>query len=304
MHMINISRIDLNLFTVLDAIYTEGGVSRAALKLNLTQPAVSHALGRLRLLFEDPLFVRQGQALVPTPLTRSVIEPVREALRRLTVTLVEAGQFDPASATKRFTIAMRDILESIVLPPMLRRIGNQAPGLEFSAARFDRRQIESSLASGAVDAAMDILLPLPGAIKRQRVESERLVVVARRDHPEVGPGLDLDTYLRQHHVLISSRRRGAGGLEDFELGRLGLKRNIRLRCQHYFAACRVASQTDLLVTMAERYAMLVNPAYGNQILPLPFETPTLDLYLYWHQAVDQDPANRWLRAQIIAAFEG
>jgi DNA-binding transcriptional LysR family regulator len=96
MHMINISRIDLNLFTVLDAIYSEGGVSRAAVKLNLTQPAVSHALGRLRLLFEDPLFVRQGQALVPTPLTRSVIEPVRDALRSLTVTLAEAGQIGRA----------------------------------------------------------------------------------------------------------------------------------------------------------------------------------------------------------------
>ena len=102
--------------------------------------------------------------------------------------------------------------------------------------------------------------------------------------------------------LVSSRRSGPG-LEDVELNRQGLKRRIRLRCQHYFAACRVVSETDLLLTMPERYARIANRQYGNQIQDFPMEMPSMDAYLYWHASVDNDPANRWLRDRLIATAE-
>jgi DNA-binding transcriptional LysR family regulator len=128
------------------------------------------------------------------------------------------------------------------------------------------------------------------------------VVVARRSHPAVRRGLTLATYLKQHHVLVSSRRSGPG-LEDVELSRQGLSRRIRLRCQHYFAACRVVSQTDLVLTMPGSYARIANRQFGNRILPLPFAMPPLDAYLYWHANVDREPANRWLRERLAVAFE-
>jgi DNA-binding transcriptional LysR family regulator len=109
--------------------------------------------------------------------------------------------------------------------------------------------------------------------------------------------LDLDTYLAQEHILVSSRRRGLSA-EDFELGRHNLRRRVRLRCQSYFAACRVVSETDLVLTMPRRYANLLNTRFGNRLLPFPLEVPALDTYIYWHANADRDPANQWLRHQL------
>lgn len=299
----HISRVDLNLFTVFEAIYTEGSVTRASQQLNLTQPAISHALNRLRQLFDDPLFVRQGHAMVSTPLARSIIEPVRQALRGLEVTLADTGKFDPALASKQFNLALRDVLESTVLPPLLESITAQAPQINLAAIQVERRELVSELGAGTLDLAIDMLLPLPNEIRRQKIVADNTVVLARRGHPAVQETLDLDTYLQAEHILASSRRKGMG-LEDFELSRLGLQRRIRLRCQHYFAACRVVSQTDLLLTMPEAYARIANQQFDNQILPLPLPMPSWDVYLYWHQNVENDPANRWLRQQVIQAFSG
>ena len=297
----HISKIDLNLFTVFEAIYTEGSVTRASQQLHLTQPAISHSLNRLRQLFDDPLFVRQGHAMVSTPLARSIIEPVRQALRALEVTLADTGIFDPSLARKQFTLALRDVLESTVLPPLLESVTGQAPMIDLAAIQVDRRELVSELAAGSLDVAIDMLLPLPNEIRREKISQDTTVVLARQGHPLVDGALELDTYLAAEHILASSRRKGPG-LEDFELSRLGLQRRIRLRCQHYFAACRVVSQTDLLLTMPEGYARIANQQFGNQILPLPITMPSWDVYLYWHQNVENDPANRWLREQVTQAF--
>ncbi len=299
----HISRIDLNLLVVLDAIYTEGGITRAAGKLHLTQPAISHALGRLRELFKDPLFEREGRAMVPTPLTRSLIEPVQRALRGLEVTLNELESFDPITTQKRFTIGLRDVLESTLLPAFMQRICAAAPLIDISVVHVNRRDLENELAMGTLDAAVDVLLPVSEKVRQQRVALDRLVVVARKGHPKVNARLDLETYLEQDHVLVSSRRSGIGSLEDVELSRMGLQRRLRLRCQHYYAACRVVSQTDLILTMPERYAHDTNRLFNNQILPLPLEMLPLDAYLYWHANVDKEPSNRWLREQLLQAAE-
>lgn len=299
----NVTRIDLNLFAVLDAIYTEGGVTRAAEKLHLTQPAISHALARLRELFGDPLFLRRGHQLVPSPLTRTIIEPVRRSLRVLEFTLHETTHFDPGKTRKNFVLGLRDILESTVLPPLMQRVMETAPGADISSVRVNRRVLEASLASGNMDVAMDIRLPVSDEIHRQRVEAGRLAVVARRGHPAVGGNMDLDTYLQQQHVMVSSRQRGPG-LEDIALADLGLQRKVRLRCQHYFAACRVVSGTDLILTMSERYARVLNVAFDNQLLAVPLPDVTLDLYMYWHASAEEDPANRWLRSQLLQSLSG
>jgi len=300
----NLNRIDLNLFVVLDAIYTEGGITRASRKLNLTQPAISHALGRLREMFGDPLFERDGRSMVPTPMARSLIEPVRRSLRGLELTMNEVSRFDPAVTERRFTLSVRDVLEATLLPVLMRRVTESAPLIGINTVRVDRRELAAALAAGTVDAAIDMLLPLSGDIRRMRIAVDPLVVIVRHGHPAVGDGvdIDMDSYLRQEHILVSSRRSGPG-LEDIELHRLGVERRVRLRCQHYFAACRVVSLTDLVLTMPESYARIANRQYGNQILPFPLSVPMLDAFLYWHASVEQEPANRWLREQLVQSFE-
>ncbi|WP_298371504.1 LysR family transcriptional regulator [Azospirillum sp.] len=299
----HISRLDLNLFVVLNAIYTEGNITRAARSLNLTQPALSHALGRLRAMLDDPLFVRQGSLMAPTPLTRALIGPVRQSLNTLAASVQQGHRFDPATTRRSFAIGLRDVLESKLLPPLIGRLKRDAPLIELSSVRADRRELESDLAAGALDMAVDVLLNLSSAVRRTALLQDTLVVVARDGHPVLVDGLDLDGYLRHSHVLVSSRRKG-GGIEDLELARLGRHRHVALRCQHYHAACRVVAESDLLLTMPEQYAQAANPELPNRVLPLPFATPTLDVYLYWHEAVEQDPANRWLRATLLELFGG
>jgi DNA-binding transcriptional LysR family regulator len=300
-NFMHISKVDLNLFIVFEAIYAEGSITRASLKMNLTQPAISHALNRLRQLFDDPLFERQGHVMVPTPLARSIIDPVRLSLRGFEVTLNGAERFDAATSERTFGLALRDVLEASALPPLMARVAREAPSVGLNALQVGRRELESELAAGTLDAAIDILLPLSNEVRHTLLATDKTVVLVRRGHPLVKGALEMEGYLALEHVQTSSRRRGPGR-EDFELSRLGLQRRIRLRCQHYFAACRVVSQTDLALTMPERLARVVNQQFGNQILPFPVQMPSLDIYLYWHANVDNDPANLWLRQQINQAM--
>ena len=299
----HISRLDLNLFVVLDAIYTEGSITRAAAALNLTQPAISHALGRLRQMFDDPLFVRQSGAMVPTPLTQSLIAPVRQALQTLLTSVQEAHVFDPAQARRSFTVGCRDVMEAHLLQPLMTRLAHEAPGIEIAFVRLDRAQLEADLASGALDLAVEVLANLSDQVHRQPLTQETMVVVARKRHPALAHGLDLDAYLAQGHVLVSSRRSGVG-LEDRELARLGHQRRIALRCQQYYAACRVVGSTKLLLTMPEQYARIVNLGLPTRLYPFPISVPPIDVYLYWHENVQADPGNAWLRGVLSQVATG
>ena len=299
--MKNISRIDLNLFVVFDAIYTEASITRASEALALSQPAVSHALARLRTLLDDPLFVRSGHSMQPTPVARELIGPVRRAIGEIDGSLRQLSAFDPGTSQREFTIGMRSIVESTAIPDLMQQISGSAPGVQVSAVHHSRTDFQSDLTSGALAAVVDVLLPLTHDIHNLRLTGGAMVVVARKDHPVVQGSISLQTYLAQEHVLASSRKTGPG-IEDMELSRLGYQRRIKLRCQHYWTACKVVSTSDLLFTMPERYARASNGPLGNQLIPFPIEISAHDIFLYWHASAEHDPANRWLRDNIIATF--
>jgi DNA-binding transcriptional LysR family regulator len=297
MHM---SRIDLNLFTVFDAIYREGGITAASKRLHLSQPAVSHALARLRELLGDALFERQGNEMIPTPRARALASTISSSLGSLEQMLHRAAHFAPADASRSFVIAMRESHE-LTLLPSLTQIQREAPGVDIASVRIDRRDLEDDLLSGELDLALDIMLPLSAEIRRERISASPLVVLARRDHPVVRGSLDLATYLSLEHVLVTGRRHG-GGYEDLALERLGKSRRVRVRCQKHLAASELVSRTDLLVTMPKRHAELVNREARNQQVEFPAETPLFEGYLYWHSNVEEDPANCWLRGWVRGAF--
>lgn len=301
--MKNISRIDLNLFVVFDAIYTEGSITRASEALALSQPAVSHALGRLRSLVDDPLFVRVGHRMSPTPVARELIGPIRRAIGEIDGSLRQLERFDPLTSQREFAIGMRPIVESTAIPELLQRTRLAAPGVRLAAVHHNRADFQSDLTSGALAAVVDVLLPLTHDIHNLRVAGGAMVVVARQDHPVVQGSISLETYLAQEHILASSRKTGPG-IEDMELSRLGVQRRIALRCQHFWTACKVVSTSDLLFTMPERYARATNGLLGNQLIPFPIAVSAHDIFLYWHASADNDPANRWLRDAIIATFDG
>ena len=299
--MVNVSRVDLNLFVVLDAIYTEGGITRASERLNLTQPAISHALARLRELVGDPLFVRDGHTMMPTAAAHALIGPVRRALKEIEGSLNQLQQFDPATSTRSFRIGMRHIVESATLPELVRRVRAQAPGVQLAAVHHDRDAMHGALATGELDAVIDVLLPRVPQVSYERLAGGKMVVAVRANHPRVGDALDLATYLALDHVMASSRRSGPG-LEDMALQRLGHERRVVVRCQHHWTACQLVATSDLLLTLPERYAGSANAALGNRLLPFPVDAAANDLYLYWHANADAEPGSRWLREQMRACL--
>ena len=291
-----LNRLDLNLLHVFDTIYREGSLTRAARALHLTQPAVSHSLSRLREHFDDPLFSRQGNQMVPTPLARRFLESMRPGLTQIQSAVNQFHAFDPANQRKTYSLALRDILESTFLPKLMGRLESY-PELEIVSQRVPRRDMETQLAAGKLDFAVDVLLPVSNQTGHELLRHDRLVVLARKGHPLTSSGLTLDKYLEARHVLVSSRSEGPG-IEDFELSRFGVQRNIRLRCQHYYAACRVAEGTDLLLTMPENYARIIAERADIDILTTPVDLPGIDVHLYWHKAYEREPALIWFREQL------
>jgi DNA-binding transcriptional LysR family regulator len=266
--------------------------------LFLSQSAVSHALGRLRKYLNDPLFVRDGQGVAPTPQAERLAPEIRAGLALLLQALQSRRAFDPARDLKRFSVAMPDEIEPAVLPQVAARLNALAPQMQLASVRLERRRLRSELASGRLDLAIDIARPPDADLDHALLLRDEFCVLSARSRP-----LDAAGYLAAHHVAVTSRRRGLA-VEDFLLEGAGYQRRIGLRCQHYEAACRIVAASDLLLTLPRRLALTVNAAIGNAVAPLPVDLPAVELHLYWHRQMAEDPGNRWLREQLRALTAG
>lgn len=287
-------RTDLSLLAVFDVVYRERNLTRAAHLLALSQSAVSHSLARLRLRLDDPLFVRQGRGVVPTPRAEQLAPGVQIALARLEEALRPGAAFDPARDLRRLTLAMPDELEPMVLPALARALREAAPHALLSSVRLDRAALRADLAAGRIDLCIDVARPTEADVAHEPWQQHRLCVVSSRARR-----LTVASYLSADHVAVSSRRTGPT-MEEFHLGRLGLQRRVALRCQNYEAACRVVAGTELLLTMPREQALLLRPALGFRILSLPMELPPIDLHVFWHRQAQELPVQRWLRERLLA----
>ncbi len=288
-------RLDLNLYTVFEAIYNEGNLTKAANTLHITQPAISHSLAKLREHFDDALFIRQGHRMLPSPLAERLIVEIRQALHTLKSAHLSSNRFDPASAKTTFKIGLRDVLESTCLPPLMSLLQEQAPNVSIISLRHDRKTMEHELASGELDMVIDVALPVTSQLQQQRVIAERLCVLAKQEHPALKTVLDIDTYIQQKHVMASYRSSGMA-IEDLELNRYGLSRNVVLRCQHYYAASQVVSHSELLLTMPESYARLLAKDNSQlEVFDFPIQSPSVDVHIYSHTSRETDPELKWLK---------
>ena len=291
----NLSKVDLNLFIVFDAIYTEANLTRAGQIVGITQPAVSNALSRLRETFNDPLFVRTAQGMVPTPMAQNIIGSVRNALQLLRVSVQESRIFNPLEANKTFRISMTDLVEAVLLPPLFQRLRRQAPAVQIESFLAKRRETTKELAAGRIDFAVDAPLNTDLQVRHVKLFEDRYVCTMRKGHPLAKEKLSLDEYLSLTHIHISSRRSGLG-LVDLALGKMGIQRKIALRSQHYLMASMVMQQTDMAMTVTESFAR----RHDLHAVELPVSAvPAQETHLYWHESTDQDPANRWMREQLI-----
>lgn len=294
-------KLDLNLFIVFEAIYREGNLSQAGSSLNLSQPAISHSLAKLREHFDDPLFFRQKNRMIPTPLAENIVDNVRESIYQLQLSVLQAKQFSPGDSQKHFTISMHSGLESVVIHRLIAMCAKTAPHIRLTSAKINRTEMATNLASGTFDLVIDTNLSVDEGILHTPLQTDKMLVVGNEKHYYMIEQLKLEEYLDAKHVVVSSRTSGMS-YEDFELSRLGLRRNVAVRCQQYFSAYQIISGTDMLLTLPESIARMYQAKFPVKLFTLPAELHGLDLQLYWHKKLDNDPANHWLRNKILLSL--
>jgi DNA-binding transcriptional LysR family regulator len=292
----NLRSIDLNLLPVFEAVYVERSLTRAGEALNVTQPAVSNALARLRAAFGDPLFVRAGRGVVPTPMAQTLIGPVREALTRLRAGLDPAAAFDPKTSQRVFNIAARDTSSSAIFPVLMKRLQQSAPEVRVQCLTVERQDIPLELAAGRLDFAIDLAILARADLDSAPLITDRWVCVLRRDHPRAKRKLTMQAFLALNHITASSRRTGRT-IVDEALSRHGERIRPVIRLLQYQPAFHIAMSSDLALvaplSLAKRYDVAIRD--------LPFETPSLDLMLFWRRDTGEEPALRWMRDEVVAA---
>jgi|JI10StandDraft_1071094.scaffolds.fasta_scaffold75307_2 DNA-binding transcriptional LysR family regulator len=292
--------LDLNLLRLIDSIDKHGSISATARHLNLTQPAVSHALNRLRDALGQPVFIRQGNQMIATEQTRQMLPFIQYHLAGLHQALSQQPSFQPATLNTTYQCGIHDVLEAQLFPHLIPRLCKLAPNVNLLSHRIARQQIEAALLAGDVDVVLDRQVWVNEQIRHQIIDHDRQCIVVHRGHPLTKQAFDLATYLKHEHVAVNHP--DAPEKIDHWLADRGEYRNIRLRCQHYLSACHVLMNTDWLLTMPEGYARDLAQLLPLSLIPFPAELPVIELVLYWHQRLHDVPAHRWLREQIVEAW--
>lgn len=298
-HRVNLATFDLNLLRVLDALFIEQNVGRAAARLKLSQPATSNALARLREAIGDPLFVRGRQGMVPTPRALALRGPLTLALRQLQEALVPPQAFVPETARHTFVLAASDHAQLIVLPQLAARLESY-PGLRLRVVPLPRDFPTTELEAGELDLVLGVFDLAPGdraprGLQRQVLVRERYMLVGRARHPALRRPQRFNLSLPQLHV--SPRGGTEGGFER----KAKLRRNVVLFMPHYLVAPWVLASTDIIAALPERVARRFAEAFPLTLVPVEIPHEPLRVQQLWHPHRQQDPAHRWLREQVLAA---
>lgn len=292
-----LDRIDLNLFIVFEALYREGRVTKVARLLNITQSGVSNALRRLRETFDDPLFVRGPEGMVPTPVAENMIVDVRQALDLLSRSVGENLRFEPEYSEREFRLGMNDLAQALILPGLREKLREQAPKVAISTYYVDRRIGEEELKSGGLDLLIDAPDINARELDQAFLAELPYIVTMRQGHPLSNRPLSLQDYLSADHIHVSSRKRGRGQV-DVALHALGEQRRISMRVQNYLVAANITTESDLLWTVPRMLAETTN----LHITEVPITVPPLFWNLYWLRSVTMDPASQWMRQLIMGQF--
>jgi DNA-binding transcriptional LysR family regulator len=291
----NLSRLDLNLIVVLEALLMDGSVTRAASRLHVTQSAVSHALRKLRAFFDDPLFTKTPDGVVPTPKALELAAPIAEIMSTVRGSLLSEAAFDPRTAQRTFGFALNDIGELAVLPILVERLRSHAPACTINTIQALPNPIGPLLESGAADLFIGVAPSGSRDILKQYLYDHTSVVIASK-RAKIKGDLGLDQYCRMQHVLTT-----AWGSQkqyvDIALEALGLTRPVYLTTPYsLIVPLLVEQEPELLATVPRMLADVFAKKHQLRIFDVPFEVPTLRIHQYWHRRYDHDPAHTWLRS--------
>ena len=291
----NIAGADLNLLKVFLAIHAEGSVSRAAVRLGISQPTVSHALAKLRATWRDPLFVRRAGGVTPTARADRLAAAVRQALQLLDVAASEGERYDPMRSDRTFRLYLTDIGETIFLPRLMPVLAAEAPRVRLEAHQLDHADLAPALDSGRLDIAMGYIQSLD--VERTVLLHERYVVVMRRGHPLAHLRPTRAALARLDYALVRAHPATTRALHD-----LGLADRIRLSIPHFMVLPRILAETDLAAVMPSRlYAEFAR--MGRYVMWRPrVGMPSFDVSVHWAARFAGDPGLAWLRERIVQLF--
>ncbi|HYR32828.1 MAG TPA: LysR family transcriptional regulator [Burkholderiales bacterium] len=303
----NPNRLDLNLLRVFDAILETRSVTAAASALSLTQSAVSNQLARLRDAFDDPLFVRTSEGMVPTPRAMAIAEPIRKSLLAIRMCVEEQLGFDPATSDRTFKIFVSDVGQMIFAPRLLERVMNVAPHVSIHTVQVPTSAMRDlALESGEVDLAAGYFEDFDGSFRQQLLFEETYVGMVRASHPAIRDMLTLDAFLNTPQ-LVYKPTGGGHGLQESAVNQAfadaDAPRRVAMRAAHSMGVTSIVSNTDLLVIVPSRLAAACRELADVRILALPVEIPKFQIKQHWHERFHHDPGNVWLRGLVAELFQ-
>jgi len=299
--MLDPRTMDLNLLVVFNEVFQEQQISSVAKRLNLSQPAVSNALARLRRTFDDPLFVRTKDGMQPTPLAERLAEPIRLALNGLTEAMNVQEKFDPAISKRKFTIALTDVAELHFMPRLIQHCAALAPQVRISTERTARLDLMSEMGSGRIDIAIGAFREVSDALFQRRLFKQPYVVLMRETHALAGATLTLKRYLSAQHLMVNSSESPYDRINQ-DLEKAGVIQQVKFSVPHFTSVPYIIANSDLLVTIPQKLAESAAQPFKLVYRPAPLRLPELQTNIFWHRRYNQDQGNQWLRNLIGNIF--
>lgn len=298
-----IEDLDLNLLLIFKHMLSQRSVSRVAEVLQLSQPAVSNALARLRKQLGDELFLRTSAGMVPTPFAEQLSESITYGLGMIHAALNQRTSFDPAHGQRSFVIGMTDIGEIYFLPALMDVLRKAAPGVSLSTYRNTAGTLREDMESGRVDLAIGLIPGLKGGIFQRRLFTQPYVCLMRKGHRLDKRRVSLAEFSGAEHLMVVSAGTGHGKVDEI-LRRKGVDRRVVLTVPHFVAVGHILQATDLLATVPQRFADRMCKPFGLVAKEHPAVLPEVAINVFWHAKNHREPANQWLRSLIFEKFAG
>ena len=293
--MNNLRRLDLNRLVTLDVLLAEHNVTRAAERLNYSQPSVSVHLAKLRDIFHDPLLLPGPRGMRPTSRAEALREPLRQALDALERAVSPASPFDPSQANLTWHVAASDYSESTILLPALSGLRSAAPGTRLAVIEAVPPRMAKQAEQGEIDLAFHTSEGSPPDLRRRALFTERYVLAGRAGHPRLKRRPTLAQFCALDHVIVSPDGGEFSGVTDEALAQAGLTRRVVLSVPHFLFVRSVLESTDLVAMLPSR---LVRDTAALQVVEPPMDVPGYEMAMLWHERAHRDPAHQWLREYI------
>ncbi|PRC91292.1 LysR family transcriptional regulator [Solimicrobium silvestre] len=299
--MLDPRNIDLNLLVVFNEIFQEQQISSVAKRLNLSQPAVSNALARLRRTFDDQLFVRTKEGMQPTPFAEQLAEPIRLALNGLTEAMNVHEKFDAANSNRHFNIALTDVAELYFMPKLINHCTLLAPQVRISTERTARLDLMAEMGAGKIDVAIGAFNEVSEALYQRRLFKQNYVVMMRAEHPLAGEALSIERFMAAEHLMVASNESPYDKINQ-DLEKAGILDRVKFSVPHFTAVPYIISNSDLLVTVPQKLAESTALPFKLHYQHHPLNLPDLQTNIFWHRRYHQDQGNQWLRSLISEVF--